>query len=101
MNAIYNGKCDLKKTCINNSLFKSLKWKLLVYGAGAAWSRLFLPWSQSRSQPNLVGAGVGSGTSDFRSLPKKWRLRNTDSDPESDPQNLTHFWKTVKRFLSF
>ena len=31
------------------------------------------------SRPNLVGAGVGSGTSDFRSRShsKKWRLRNT------------------------
>ena len=30
-------------------------------------------------RPNLVGAGVSSGTSDFRSWirPKKWRLRNT------------------------
>ena len=35
----------------------------------------FFAWSRSR--PNLVGAGVGSGTSDFRSRPKKWRLRNT------------------------
>ena len=37
----------------------------------------FFVWSRSR--PNLVGAGVGSGTSDFpiRSHPKKWRLRNT------------------------
>ena len=66
LRAIYNGKCDLKKTCIIYSLFKSSKWKMLVFGAGAAWSR-----------PNLVGAGVGSGTSDFRSRPKKWRLRNT------------------------
>ena len=43
---------------------------------GAAF---FLVWS--RSLPNLVGAlaGVGSGTSDFRSRsrPEKWRLRNT------------------------
>ena len=36
--AIYNGKCDPKKTCINNSLFKSSKLKMLVYGAGATWS---------------------------------------------------------------
>ena len=35
----------------------------------------FFAWSRSRS--NLVGAGVGTGTSDFRSRPKKWRLRNT------------------------
>ena len=35
----------------------------------------FFAWSRSR--PNLVGAGVGSGTSDFRSRPKKWRLINT------------------------
>ena len=47
---------------------------MLVYGAGAA----FLAWSR----PNLVGAGVGSGTSDFRSRSrqKKWRLRNTDCE---------------------
>ena len=44
---------------------------MLVYGAGAA----FFAWSR----PNLVGAGAGSGTSDFpsRSHQKKWRLRNT------------------------
>ena len=37
----------------------------------------FFAWIRSR--PNLVGAGVGFGTSDFwsRSRPKKWRLRNT------------------------
>ena len=49
-----------------------------------AWSRScleppFFAWSRSRA--NLVGARVGSGTSDFRSRcrsrPKKWRLRNT------------------------
>ena len=28
-------------SCINNELFKSWKWQILVYGAGAAWSRLF------------------------------------------------------------
>ena len=40
-------------------------------------SPLFLAWS--RSWPILVGAGarVGSGTSDFRSRQKKWRLGNT------------------------
>ena len=44
-----------------------------MYGAGAA----FFAWSR----PNLVGAGVSSGTLDIRSLsrPKKWRLRNTGS----------------------
>ena len=36
----------------------------------------FFAWSR----PNLVGAGVGSGTSDFRSRQKKWRLRNTGSN---------------------
>ena len=47
-------------------------------GEGAAWSRLFLPGAGGRT--NLVGAGVGSGTSDFpsRSRQKKWRLRNTE-----------------------
>ena len=50
----------------------SSKGHILVIGAGAAWS-------QSRSGPNLVEAGVGSGTSDFRSRSrsKKWRVRNT------------------------
>ena len=42
-----------------------------MYGAGAAFFAL------SRSRPNLVGAGVGFGTSDSRSHPKKWRPRNT------------------------
>ena len=37
-------------------------------GARAAWSRSFLP-----------EAGVGSGTSDVRSCPKKWRLRNRNT----------------------
>ena len=47
------------------------------------WSRSrleppFFAWSRSR--PSVVGAGVGSGTSDLRSWsrPKKWRLCNTD-----------------------
>ena len=36
-------------------------------------------FGSSWSRPNLVGAGVGAGTSDFRSRSrqKKWRLRNT------------------------
>ena len=40
----------------------------------------FFAWSRSR--PNLVGAGVGSGTLDFRnwSRLKKLRLRNTGID---------------------
>ena len=38
----------------NNSLYQSSKLQILEYGAGAAWSR-----------PNLVGAGVGSGTLDL------------------------------------
>ena len=65
--AFYNGKCYTKKTCINNSLFKSYQWKMLVYGDGNAWSPLF--FASSRSRPNLVGAGagVGSVTLDFRS----------------------------------
>ena len=41
LRAIYNGNCDPKKTCINNSLFKSSKRKMLLYGAGAAWSHFF------------------------------------------------------------
>ena len=54
LKAIYNGKCYPKKTCINNSLFKSSKLKILVHGAGAAaaWSRLF--FARSRSHPKLV-----------------------------------------------
>ena len=77
LRAIYMGKCDPKKTCINNSPFRSLKWKMLVYGAGAEWSRIFFPLAGI--WPNLVGAAVGSVTSDFRSRPKKWRHRNTGS----------------------
>ena len=40
----------------------------------------FFAWNRSR--PNLVGAGVDSGTSDFRSRSrqKKWQLRNTAED---------------------
>ena len=47
-----------------------------MYGAGAAWSRLFLPGA---------GAGVGSGTLAIRSRsrPKKWRLSNTDKNLRS------------------
>ena len=57
---------------------QSSKWQILVCGAGAA----FLGWSLSRR--NLVEAGVGSGTSDFRSRsrPKKYRLRNTDKEKQ-------------------
>ena len=51
LRAIYNGKCDPKKTCINNSLLKSSKWKMLVYGARAAWSRLFLPGAKKQAEP--------------------------------------------------
>ena len=68
---IYKGKYrfDPKKSCINNSLFKRLKMKNF-----SVWSppgAAFFAWSRSR--PNLVGTGVGSGTSDFRSRsrPKK------------------------------
>ena len=46
-------------------------------------SRLEPPFfALSRSRPNLVGAVVGPGTSDFRSRsrPKKWPLRNTAFD---------------------
>ena len=50
---------------------------MLVYGAGAEWSRIFFPLAGI--WPNLVGAAVGSVTSDFRSRPKKWRHRNTGS----------------------
>ena len=35
--------------CINNYLFESLKWKILVYGAGAAF---FLPGAGARA--NLI-----------------------------------------------
>ena len=93
LKAVYHVKCDPKKTCINNSLFKSSKWTMLVHGAGAVWSRLFLSgvepiqFSRSRlrdfglpeSVPGLWTSGVGSGTLDFRSRspPKNWRLRNT------------------------
>ena len=48
----------------------------------SVWSRSRLKpsfFACNRSRPNQVGAGVGSGTQDFRSRsrPKKWRLRNT------------------------
>ena len=53
-------------TCFNNSLFKSSILKMLVYGAGAAWSRLFLQagadpiWSEPESalEPRTSGAGA-------------------------------------------
>ena len=45
-----------------------------------------LAWS--RCQPNFVGAGVGSGTSDFRSRQKKWRLRNTALNNFNCEENL-------------
>ena len=51
----------------------------------------FSAWSRSR--PNL--AGVGSGTSDFRSQsrPKKWRLRNM--------KQLSHLWLMSEANWSF
>ena len=54
-----------------------------MYGAGAAWSRLFLPGA---------GAGVGSGTWVIRSRsrPKKWRLRNTAIRNINTAVNLTY-----------
>ena len=65
--AIYNGKCDLKTTCITNSFIKSSKYKILVHGAGAAWSRLFLPgagadpiWSEPESAPGPRTSGAGA-----------------------------------------
>ena len=77
---IYNGKCDPKKTCINKSLFKNSKWKMLVYGARAAFFCLepeppfFLPgagadpiWSEPESAPghrtSRAGATQKSGGS--------------------------------------
>ena len=69
LKAVYNSKCGPKKTCINNSLFKNTKGKMLVYraGAGAAWSRFFLPgagadpiWSEPEAArgPRTSGAGA-------------------------------------------
>ena len=40
VSAIYTGKCDPKKTCINNSLFISSIWKMFEYGAGATFFSL-------------------------------------------------------------
>ena len=74
LKAVYHVKCDPKKTCINNSLFKSSKWTMLVHGAGAVWSRLFLSgvepiqFSRSRlrdfglpeSVPGLWTSGAGA-----------------------------------------
>ena len=55
--------------------------KMLVYGAGAAWSRLEPPvlpgsgadpiCSESAPGPRTSGAGA-----------EKWRLRNTDADDD-------------------
>ena len=60
---------------------------MLVHGAGARAT-----WSQ----PNLVGAGVGSGTSDFwsRRHPKKWRLRNTGQNSLGSltPRSVSQIW---------
>ena len=59
LKAIYNGKCDPKKTCINNSLFKSSKWKMLVYGAGAAFFCLEPePTQFGRSRSRLRDLGL-------------------------------------------
>ena len=70
LRAIYNGKCDPKKTCINNSFFKSSKLKILVYGAGAAWSCLFLLgagadpiWSEAAPGPWTCRAAQKNGGS--------------------------------------
>ena len=67
-----------KRLTLKINFSQSSKWQILVCGAGAA----FLGWSLSRR--NLVEAGVGSGTSDFRSRsrPKKYRLRNTDKEKQ-------------------
>ena len=78
LRAIYNGKCEPKKICINNSLFKSSKLKMLVYGAGAAWSRLFClepEPTQFRSEPEPAPEPRTSGAG---AAQKKCRLRNAD-----------------------
>ena len=54
--------------------------KILVYGAGAAWSRLFYPGvgagaDPSRSWPDRPDSGTLATWS--RGRPKNWRLRNT------------------------
>ena len=59
----------------------------------------FFAWSRSR--PNLVGAvaGVGSGTSDFRSRsrPKKWRLSNTGFSLSTTASTVNaYIYKVVK-----
>ena len=46
--------------------FSELKLKMLVSGAGAAWSPHFLPGAGAAFLP---GAEVGSGTSDVQSRP--------------------------------
>ena len=56
----------------------------------------------SRSRPNFVGAGDGSGTSDFRSRsrPKKLRLHNTDQRRyQSGRYWYRKFYKT-KQYIS-
>ena len=62
---------------INNKLFKSSKWQILVYGAGATWSRLFC----LEPEPTLFGSSR-SRLQDLRLLeppkkvaaPQHWRL---------------------------
>ena len=54
-----------KKTCINISLFKNSKWKMLAYGATATWSRLLLPgadpiWLEPESAPEPRTSGAGA-----------------------------------------
>ena len=75
LKVIYKGNCGPKKTFL---VLKTTNFSV--------WSRSrveppFFAWSRSMSlnRSNLVGAVVGSVTSDSRSRsrPKKWRLRNT------------------------
>ena len=73
---------------------------MLVYGAGAALSHLFLPgagadpiWSETEPAP---------GPRDFRSRnsSKKWRLRKTGSDMHKNLCKIHHFYVSLSFIVS-
>ena len=62
------------KTCMKSILRTNMNQKNVMSRAGAAWNRPFCV----ESAPIPSGRSwSGSRTSDVRSRPKKWRLRNT------------------------
>ena len=78
LRAIYNGKCDSKKTCITVIIhfLRAQNEKCYCMEPEPPGATFFC---LEPEPTHFVGTGVGSGTSDFRSQssPKKWRLRNT------------------------